>query len=60
MKFVKKYEIPVILSSDAHEPGHAGFMIKEAAEYASKFGINNFLKFDKRRSISEIIDLKNK
>lgn len=57
MKFVKKYEIPVILSSDAHEPGHAGYMIKEAAEYAQKFGINEYLRFDKRKKISEIIDL---
>ena len=60
MKFVKKYDIPVILSSDAHEPGHAGFMIKEAAMYALEFGINKFQRFDKRRSISETIDLKNK
>ena len=60
MKFVKKYDIPVILSSDAHEPGHAGFMIKKAAMYALEFGINKFQRFDKRRSISETIDLKNK
>ena len=60
MKLVKKYDIPVILSSDAHEPGHAGFMIKEAAEYALSFGIDKFLRFDKRKRISEMICLKNK
>mgnify|MGYP003614688702 CR=1 FL=1 len=60
MKLVKKYEIPVILSSDAHEPGHAGFMIKEAAEYALSFGIDKFLRFDKKKRISEMICLKNK
>ena len=59
MKFVKKYEIPVILSCDAHEPEHAGYMIKDAALYAKKFGINEFLRFDKRKQISEIINLKN-
>ena len=60
MKFVKKYNIPVILSSDAHEPGHAGFMIEEASEYVSKFGIDSFLRFDKREHFSEIIDFKKK
>ena len=59
MKLVKKYDIPVILSSDAHEPGHAGFMIKDAAEYALKFGINKFLRFNKRKESFEKIDLKN-
>ena len=60
MKLVIKYDLPVILSSDAHEPGHAGFMIKEAAEYALSFGIDKFLRFDKKKRISEMICLKNK
>lgn len=48
MKFVKKYNLPVILSSDAHEPGHAGYMIKEAAEYAKKYDIRKITTFNKR------------
>lgn len=49
MKLVKKYNIPVILSSDAHYAEHVGYKIKEAKEYAEKFGINEFVKIDKKQ-----------
>lgn len=49
MEMVKKYDIPVILSSDAHYPEHVGYKIKEAGEYAKSFGINEFVMFDKRK-----------
>ena len=55
MKYVKKYDIPVILSSDAHKPEHSGYMIKEAAEYAKKMGIKKISRFDKRERTEEII-----
>lgn len=45
MKLIKEYDIPVILSSDAHYSEHVGYKIKEAMEYAKEFGINNFVKF---------------
>ena len=48
MKLVKKYNITVILYSDAHYAEHVGYKIKEAKEYAEKFGINEFVKFDKK------------
>ena len=48
MKLVKKYNIPVILSSDAHYAEHVGYKIKEAKEYAEKFGINEFVKIDEK------------
>ena len=56
MKFVKKYDIPIIFSSDAHQPEHSGFMIKEAAEYAKNMGLKKFIRFDKRRRIEENIE----
>lgn len=52
MKYVKKYNIPVILSSDAHYSEHVGYMIKEASEYAKSFGINKIVMFDKRKRIN--------
>lgn len=55
MKFVKKYNLPVILSSDAHEPGHAGYMIKEAADYAKEHNIREITIFDKRKRRTEFL-----
>ena len=49
MKLVKKYNIPVILSSDAHYAENVGYKIKEAKEYAEKFVINEFVKIDKKQ-----------
>lgn len=48
MKIAKKYDIPIIFSSDAHKPEHAGNYIKEAMDYAKSFGYSEFLTFDKR------------
>lgn len=45
MEYVKKYDIPVILSSDAHYWEHVGYKLEEAREYAKKFGIETFVKF---------------
>jgi histidinol phosphate phosphatase hisJ family len=55
MKYVKEYDIPVILSSDAHYSEHVGMNIKEAAEYVKKFGIDEIVTFDKRKRILEKI-----
>ncbi len=55
MKYVKKYDLPVILSSDAHQPEHVGMKIAEAAEYAKKYGINEIVTFNKRKRIFEKI-----
>ncbi|MDO5089308.1 MAG: PHP-associated domain-containing protein, partial [Leptotrichiaceae bacterium] len=55
MKYVKKYDIPVILSSDAHHPEHVGMKIREAAEYARKFGITEIATYSKRERILEKI-----
>ena len=52
MRYVKKYEIPVILSSDAHKPEHVGTYINEASEYVKSFGIDEYVTFDKRMRTS--------
>ena len=49
MEYVKKYNIPVILSSDSHYSEHVGMKIKEAGEYAKEFGITEMVTFDKRK-----------
>ena len=49
MKLVKKYDIPVIISSDAHYPEHVGMYLQEAGEYAKTFGIDKIVIFDKRK-----------
>lgn len=53
MEYVKKYNLPVILSSDAHQPEHVGMQIKEAAGYARSYGINEIVTFNKRKRIME-------
>ena len=55
MEYVKKYNIPVILTSDAHQPEQVGTKIKEAAEYVKKYGINEIVTFDRRKRIMESI-----
>ena len=48
-----KYNLPVILSSDAHQHKHEGMQIKEAAGYARSYGINEIVTFNKRKRIME-------
>ena len=55
MEYVKKYNIPVMLSSDAHHPEHVGMKIEEAVEYIKKYGINEIATFNKRKRIIEKI-----
>lgn len=51
MKYVKKYDLDVILSSDAHYPEHVGQYINEAYNYVKSFGIENMIEFNKRERI---------
>lgn len=55
MEIAKKYDLPIVLSSDAHNPKHCGNYIKEAAEYAKSFGFTHITRFDKRKR--ELIEL---
>ena len=55
MEYVKKYDIPIIFSSDAHQPEHVGMKIEEAVEYVKKYRINEIVTFDKRKRVMENI-----
>ncbi|BDU50808.1 histidinol-phosphatase [Haliovirga abyssi] len=53
MKMAKRYDLPIILSSDAHKPEDAGNYIKQASEYAKSFGYSEYLRFENRKRIIE-------
>lgn len=55
MEYVGKYNIPVILSSDAHYPEHVGMNIEKAVEYVKKYGIDEIATFNKRKRVMEKI-----
>jgi histidinol-phosphatase (PHP family) len=51
LKIAYKYSLPIITSSDSHQPEDCGRYIKEAAEYAKSVGYDSFLRFDGRKKI---------
>lgn len=52
MKIAAEYKIPVITSSDAHQPEHCGNYIDEAIIYAKSFGYTTSLQFTQRKAVS--------
>ena len=55
MKVAAKYELPVIITSDAHKPEDCGNFNEEATEYVKGFGYTTTVRFDKRKR--EIVPL---
>lgn len=49
MEIAAKYQLPIITSSDAHQPEDCGRFIDEAIEYARGFGYEKILRFDRRQ-----------
>ena len=49
MKVAAKYELPVIISSDAHKPEDCGNFVDEAINYVKSFGYTKMLQFIKRQ-----------
>lgn len=47
----KRHGLPIILSSDAHQPEDCGRYIDKAAEYAKAHGYDEFLVFTDRKAI---------
>ena len=45
MKIAHDYNLPIITSSDAHQPEHCGNYIDEAIAYAKSFGYTTCLQF---------------
>ena len=53
MKTAAKYELPIIISSDAHKPEDCGSYNEEAAAYAKKFGYTKVARFSHRKRTLE-------
>lgn len=49
MKIAHDYNLPIITSSDAHQPEHCGNYIDEAIAYAKSFGYTTCLQFNQRK-----------
>lgn len=52
MRVAKQYDLPIVLSSDAHKPEDCGRYIDEAKAYAESFGYNSVLVFERRQAKS--------
>lgn len=55
MKISAKYNLPIIISSDAHQPEDCGKFFNEAAEYVKSFGYKKISRYSKRKR--EIVEL---
>lgn len=49
MKVAAAYDLPIIISSDAHKPEDCGKFSDEAVEYVKSFGYRKMSKFSKRK-----------
>ena len=49
MKIAREFGLPIIISSDAHQPEDCGRFVDEAIEYVRGFEYNSVLRFDQRR-----------
>ena len=52
MRILKAYDIPVVTSSDAHNPEDCGRYIDRAADYVKSFGYDAVTRFDQRKRSS--------
>lgn len=50
MKIARDYNLPIITSSDAHQPEHCGNYIDDAIIYAKSFGYTTCLQFNQRKA----------
>lgn len=49
MKVAAAYDLPIIITSDAHQPEDCGKFNAEAVEYAKSFGYKKILRFNQRQ-----------
>lgn len=56
LRVAKEYDLPIITSSDAHQPEDCGRYIDEAVAYAKLFGYNGFLRFKQRQALFTSFD----
>ena len=50
LKIAREYDLPIITSSDAHQPEDCGRYIDKAVEYAKEYGYEGSLTFTHRRA----------
>ena len=55
MKTAKRYDLPIVVSSDAHKPEDCGRYIDKAEEYAKSFGFDEVRVFTDRQGIAHKI-----
>ncbi len=51
MEVAKRYGLPIIISSDAHQPEDCGRFIDQAEAYVKKYGFEEVLVFTDRRAV---------
>lgn len=54
LKIAKAYELPIITSSDAHQPEDCGRYIDKAVDYAQSYGYDGVLTFNKRIAVKRL------
>lgn len=56
LKVAKTYNLPIITSSDAHQPEDCGRYIDKAIEYAKQYGYTESLTFNQRKRTAQKFD----
>ncbi|MDZ7333706.1 MAG: histidinol-phosphatase HisJ family protein [candidate division KSB1 bacterium] len=51
---LKKYNVPIVISSDAHRPEHVGRDFDRAIRLALKYGIDSVCLFENRKLVQQI------
>ncbi len=51
---LKKYDIPIVISSDAHQPQNVGRSFDQAIALALKFGLTKVARFENRTIIQQV------
>lgn len=51
---LKKYDVPIVISSDAHQPQNVGRSFDQAMELALKFGITSVVRFERRKIVQRL------
>jgi|GEM_PF-3504097 len=49
MKVAAAYKLPIIITSDAHQPEDCGKFCDDAITYVEQFGYDKTVRFTKRR-----------
>ncbi len=51
---LKKYDVPIVISSDAHQPQNVGRNFDQAINLAIRHGIKSIAQFEKRKIIQQL------